>query len=274
MVAFAAAGCSVDDTPSVRAAGGKGGTTTSATGSTSTTAVTSSGSSGAGGSSSATGGAAGAEVAGAGGWAGEGGDGGSSGAGGTPEDAGDPCVVGTGPTQLPFAVDKYFIASGWMQASLIHQDTSCTYPSPPIADGGSSWDEGGVDARPLPDSKCWTITYTPTGPSDWAGVDWQYPANNWGTADGLVIPPGATRVTFVAWGDAGGEKVSFNVGYGPTSTDRFGASAADRLLTTLPTPFSIDVAGIYTCHSVRMGFGWIAGGGTTITFHIADIRWE
>ena len=51
---------------------------------------------------------------------------------------------------------------------------------------------------------------------NWAGVDWQYPFNNWGSGDGLVIPAGATQVSFVAWGDVG-RKVSFNVGYGPTS---------------------------------------------------------
>jgi hypothetical protein len=128
---------------------------------------------------------------------------------------------------------------------------------------------------PLPDSKCWTITYTPTGPGDWAGVDWQYPTNNWGSGDGLVIPAGATQVSFVAWGDVGGEKVSFNVGYGSGSSDQFGVSSGDRFLTTEPLRFSIDLSGIaYTCSSVRMGFGWVAAGGTTFTFHVADVRWE
>jgi hypothetical protein len=205
---------------------------------------------------------------------------------------------------LPFAVDRYFIASGWMQPDLIHQDTTCAFPVPyvpPADDGGPS--EGGADAgvadvsvtdasvtdagapadaampprdaSVLPGSKCWTITYTPLTPADWAGVDWQYPVNNWGASDGLVIPPGATKVTLVAWGDVGGEKVSFNVGYGPNSTDTFGAGLADQFLTTTPTKYSIDLGGVaYTCPSVRMGFGWVAGGGTQITFHIADIRWE
>jgi hypothetical protein len=175
---------------------------------------------------------------------------------------------------LPFAVDQFFIASGWMQATLIHQDTTCTYPPTGGADASTSVDAS-PDVSSTPGSKCWTITYTPVTAADWAGVDWQFPANNWGTGDGLVIPAGATKVTFVAWGDVGGEKVSFNVGYGPASTDGFGATLPDKLLTTTPTTYSIDITGImYTCTSVRMGFGWIAAGGATITFHIADMRWE
>jgi hypothetical protein len=194
-------------------------------------------------------------------------------------DAGDICINGLGPSQLPFAVDKYFVASGWMQPALIHQDTSCTYPPTQVGDGSAPPGDAAVDAAPgvppFPDTKCWTVTYTPTAPSDWAGVDWQFPFNNWGLTVGLVIPPGATKVSFVAWGDVGGETVSFNVGYGPGSTDQFGVSTGNRLLTTDPTPYSIDITGIaYTCHSVRMGFGWIAGGGTAITFHIANMRWE
>jgi hypothetical protein len=173
-----------------------------------------------------------------------------------------------------------------MQPALIHQDTTCTYPPTATGDGGPLAADASLDqsapvaaatdaAPPLADSKCWTVTYTPTGPGDWAGVDWQYPGNNWGGSNGLVIPAGATRVTFVAWGDVGTEKVSFNVGYGLGSPDGFGASAPDRYLTTVPTPYSIDITGVtYTCSSVRMGFGWVAGGGTAQTFHIADIRWE
>jgi hypothetical protein len=194
---------------------------------------------------------------------------------------GQPCVISGGnvPSKLPFAVDQYFVASGWMQPALIHQDTTCTYPPTGTGDAGTDAstivDASTQDVTAFPGTKCWTITYTPVTASDWAGVDWQFPSNNWGASDGLVIPPGATKVTFVAWGDVGGEKVSFNVGYGATSTDGFGATLPDRFLTTTPTTYSVDITGVmYTCTSVRMGFGWIAAGGTAVTFHIADMRWE
>jgi hypothetical protein len=250
--------------------------------------------SGAAGASNADGAAGGSGASGA---AGSSSRDGSSGAGGSSAidgaDAVQPCVVGTGPARLPFAVDEYFVASGWMQPALIRQEASCFYP--PTTDAGSRNDGPdeasadsaiAVDARtdgpsdgstvpPLPGSKCWTITYAPASATDWAGVNWQYPMDNWGASPGLVIPPGATRVSLVAWGDAGIERVSFEVGYGPASTDGFRVSLTDQLLTTSPTHYAIDLGGVaYTCNSVRMGFGWLATGGTTMTFHVANIRWE
>jgi len=300
---MALAGCFSDETPArpTTGAGGAGGATsaTSTSSTSATTAATTTATTGAGGATTgaggATTGAGGATTGSAGTTTGTGGDpttgaAGSTGAGGagTGGSGGTPCVVpgGNAPAKLPFAVDQFFIASGWMQATLIHQDTTCTYPPPP--GGGSSdagadasvdasmiVDAGASDATAFPGSKCWTITYTPLLPSDWAGVDWQFPANNWGDSDGLVIPDGATKVTFSAWGDAGGEKVSFNVGYGAASKDGFGATLPDKILTTTAQTFSIDITGVkYTCTSVRMGFGWIAAGGTTVTFHIANMRWE
>ena len=268
-----------------------------------------SGAAGAFGVDAAAGGSGTAGAGGAAGGSGTAGAGGSTGVDGSTgadrssgidgADTGQPCVMGPGPANLPFAVDQYFVASGWMQAALIRQEASCIYPPP--ADGGATVD-GGRDASvgsdsatipdaphdrdgswmgdagtrpPLPGSKCWTITYAPVSASDWAGVDWQYPIDNWGPSPGLVIPPGATRLSVVAWGALGNERVSFHVGYGPASPDGFGVSLIDQVLTQSPTQYVVDLSGIaYTCSSVRMGFGWVAAGGTGMTFHIADIRWE
>jgi hypothetical protein len=251
--------------------GASGGDGASGSGGTATTG----GASGGDGASGSTGTSGAAGTSGAGGTSGASGAGGASGAdasSGIDTSDAQPCVIGTGgPSSLPFAVDQYFVASGWMQATLIGQDATCTYPPP--GDAGSRGDGGTLP--PLPGSKCWTITYTPTAPTDWAGVDWQYPINNWGASPGLVIPPGAARVSLVAWGDTGSEIVSFNVGYGPATSDTFSASLNNQVLSTSPTRFAVDMSGIaYTCNSVRMGFGWVASGGTAMTFHLADLRWE
>jgi hypothetical protein len=291
--------------PDADASGVAGGGGASGTGGNSGTSGGggASGTAGASGIGGAAGGGAAdaAGTSGAGGAAGGGGGGtsgaaggsadGSSGADRSPGIDGDssPCVTGTGPASLPFAVDQFFVSSGWMQPALIRQEASCVYPG----DAGSAADSGGdaiADATldrdgfspgdgstvpPLPGSKCWTITYTPVSATDWAGVDWQYPIDNWGQSPGLVIPPGAARVSLVAWGDVGTERVTFQVGYGPSSPDGFVASLTHQMLTTVPTRYAIDLRGIaYTCNSVRMGFGWLAEGAVSMTFHIADIRWE
>jgi hypothetical protein len=292
-------------------AAGRGGASGAAGTSVADSATGSGGQSGAAGASGADAAAGGSGTAGSGGTSGAGGSAGGSGASGAAgntgldgssgadrssgvdgADAAQPCVIGTGPANLPFAVDQYFVASGWMQPAFIRQEASCLYPpdAGPMQDASGGADSSTGDAQsdrdgsvasdgstvpPLPGSKCWTITYTPTVATDWAGVDWQYPIDNWGQSPGLVIPPGATRVSVVAWGDLGSERVTFQVGYGPTTPDGFVASLTQQLLTTTPARYAIDLRGIaYTCHSVRMGFGWLAEGGTTMTFHIADIRWE
>jgi hypothetical protein len=48
--------------------------------------------------------------------------------------------------------------------------------------------------------------------SDWAGIYWQYPENNWGDKEGHYDLTGATEMTFRARGDKGGEKVEFKMG--------------------------------------------------------------
>ena len=278
-----AAGTSVAD-----GAAGSGGVSGTAGASGVDAAAGASGTAGSGGTSGADGSAGGSGASGAAGSTGLDGSGADRSSGLDGDDA-QPCIIGTGPANLPFAVDQYFVASGWMQPAFIRQEATCLYPT----DGGSvdgGHDASGSDAQsdrdgsvasdgstgpPLPGTKCWTITYTPVVATDWAGVDWQYPIDNWGASPGLVIPPGATRVSVVAWGDLGSERVTFQVGYGPTSPDGFVVSLTQQPLTTTPTRYAIDMRGIaYTCHSVRMGFGWLAEGGTSMTFHIADIRWE
>jgi hypothetical protein len=209
------------------------------------------------------------------------------------------CVQGTGPSSLPFAVDEFFTASGWMgDVTAIAMDGSCgASPDASAPDAGGGLDARTPDAAPsdagpsdtstsdagtrdagtrIPTAKCWAVTYTPAdGGQGWAGVDWQFPANNWGTMNGRVIPRGAKRVRFYAWGVAGGEAVSFNVGYGFTSPDQFGITLANQLLTTTPTAYELDLTGIeYTCPSARMGFGWTTSGTSPIKFYIDDVEWQ
>jgi len=176
-------------------------------------------------------------------------------------------VGGPGPGSLPFAVDAWFLSTGYMgDYTWIQMDNSCVNSgrSGPAAAG----------------AKCWHILFTPpaAGAVGWAGVDWQYPANNWDQATapmaGVVIPPGATRITFYAWGKAG-DAVSFNAGYGVVSDDGFGVSLGPITLTATPTLYSIDLTGVsYTCPSVRMGFGWALAGPAPTEFFIDDIEWR
>lgn len=172
----------------------------------------------------------------------------------------EPVAFG-GCTVLPVVVDGFYAASGFFgDATGITVTESCP-------------ERGGDGA-----GACRTWTYT-RGGMGFAGVFWQFPENNFGAEPGFPMPPGATRVSFSAWGAAGGETVKFLVGYGPDSSgarDGFGLETADIALTATPTEYTISVVGI-DYDTVGGGFGWVAGlpeGAGPITFYVDDVQWE
>lgn len=155
---------------------------------------------------------------------------------------------------LPFTVDDYYAPSGFFpegEATNITASATCT-------------SRAAADASGL----CHTFTWTP-GAGTFAGVWWQFPDGNWGTDNGLEIDPGATSVSFMAWGKNGGEKVEFLAGY---ASDGFERRSGVITLTTTPTEYRVDLAGT-TYVDVAGGFGWVAADGA-LTFYVDDITWN
>src|SRR3954452_23930957 len=113
------------------------------------------------------------------------------------------------PSLLPFVVDSAFVTSGFMGDGATAGVVTMVPAKP-----GDSTDCNGARASPTSVGSCHSIVYAPptSGGEGWAGVYWQYPANNWGTKPGYGIPAGAKKVTFKAKGAAGGEKVAFLAG--------------------------------------------------------------
>jgi hypothetical protein len=200
------------------------------------------------------------------------------------------CLPASNTDTLPFAVDDQYATSGYEgdavyagAITLIH-DTTC---------GGNPSSAGAAGA-------CHTVLPTPlpygqqvgsTGMTTmgWAGVAWQYPANNWGTQPGYAIPPGATSVAFSARGAAGGEVVTFwiggtglGAGASPDAPCTDPLSAQVRVsLTTKWAKQSIPLSGPYA-PAVLAAFGFSVSAsaqpassqGQAITFYVDDIRWE
>jgi len=175
-------------------------------------------------------------------------------------DASDPGKpdAGANPTQLPFTVDDWFAPSGYMgdgESPGAITDKPMCMPSRP-----SGWV-----------GHCHRFAYTP-GTKKWGGVYWQYPDGNWGDHPGLVIPTGATKVSFQAWGEAGGEKLKFLVGM--KAVDGFEIDKEGVELTTTPTLVEIDLTGA-TYGKVVGGFGWVAADATSaISFNVDDLHWQ
>jgi hypothetical protein len=165
----------------------------------------------------------------------------------------------TGPAPVPFAVDDYYAPSGFMGDG----------ESP-----GALTDKATCPSRAgEKHGLCHHVTWKP-GMKGWAGIYWQYPDGNWGTAKGHDIAPGATQISFWAWGEKGGEKVDFFSGINPP--DGYKVETGDLVLTTTPTQYFIKL-GASPYSTVVGAFGWSSGtsdGSTPVTFYVDDIQWQ
>jgi hypothetical protein len=109
---------------------------------------------------------------------------------------------------------------------------------------------------------CIKIVYTARSSrgSNWAGLFWQQPANNWGEmAKGFDLR-GATRITFWARGEKGGEKISeFKTGgiSGGDYADTDCASSGPVILTDKWKQYTIDLKD-RDLSNIIGGFCWVA----------------
>ena len=112
----------------------------------------------------------------------------------------------------------------------------------------------------------------------WAGIYWQNPPNNWGTRPGGYDLTGATKLTFWARGDKGGERIEeFKVG-GITGeyADSDVAGIGPVVLTTEWQQFTIDLEG-KDLSSISGGFCWATNIDVNpqgATFYLDDIQYE
>ncbi len=155
---------------------------------------------------------------------------------------------------LPFAVDSYYSAAGWMGDSDELTRTDCT--------------EATLCA-PI----CHAWSWNPIGTGEWVGVYWQSPSGNWGDEQAPTVPPGATSITFEAWSDHENIEASFFAGMG---TDSFSVREDDQLLSTEAQMFTLDLGSAeYTevlgafCFSVSA-----PDDGGAVNLYLRDIRWN
>jgi len=112
----------------------------------------------------------------------------------------------------------------------------------------------------------------------WAGIYWLNPANNWGNRKGGFDLTGATRLTFWAKGDKGGEQIE-EIKMGGISGDYPDSDAAligPVILSNEWKEYSIDLRGKDLSY-ISGGFSWATNvevnPGSCI-FYIDNIRYE
>jgi hypothetical protein len=222
-------------------------------------------------------------------------------------DAGSPAyLLPSGP--LPFVVDKFFFASGYEgDTGQIHLGLGLATNDAGVTDLTCGGDRSSANA--LGSCYKWTYDNVAAGTAlndagakaqGFGAVEYQslspsmnYSAN-WGTSPGVVIPPGATMVSFWAKGAVGGEVVGFGVGQikGALCNDAIIVADANETLTTTWTHYTIalPVGQSYASGQI-IAFNWVAayqgpsagdGGNAAgsdasasspITFFLDDMEW-
>ncbi len=160
------------------------------------------------------------------------------------------------------SVKNHFIPSGWMGDY-----------------GDIKYDSASSD-KPHSGTSCLKITYgnKASQGARWAGMYWQYPANNWGNMDTSYNLSKATKLTFWARGDKGGERIEeFKMG-GITGEypDSDSAGIGPVVLTTEWQQYSIDLQG-KDLSSIIGGFCWASNIDVNpdgMVFYLDDIQYE
>jgi hypothetical protein len=178
-------------------------------------------------------------------------------------------VQAQGGATFPFHVYRerlsrlnHYIPSGWM------------------GDSGAIRLDDGWKENPYSGKTCmkWTYTGESAQGAGWAGVFWQNPANNWGRIKGGYDLSGATKLTFYARGEKGGEVVEFKMG-GITGdySDTAEVTTGPISLTKDWKQYAINLRGQDLSYIVG-GFCWVASsldaseGG--IVFYLDEIVYE
>jgi len=170
---------------------------------------------------------------------------------------------------LPFYVYKnfrarenHFTPSGWMGD---HGDIRFT----------DNW-----AARNAKEDTAIRVEYTAQGRqgAGWAGIYWQHPANNWGSKQGGFNLNGATKVSFIARGEKGGETIDqFKVGgMGGDFADSGAAALGPVSLTKDWKRYEISLEG-QELSSISGGFCWALNRDQNpkgAIFYLDDIRYE
>ncbi len=129
-------------------------------------------------------------------------------------------------------------------------------------------------------STCIKVVYSAESQQKfWAGVYWQNPPNNWGVVDGGFNLSNATKLSFWARGENGGERVQFKMGgIAGQHPDSAVMSAGTLTLSDNWEKYEIDLTGRDLSY-ISGGFVWVAKGEAGYnpegcTFYLDDIVYE
>jgi hypothetical protein len=154
------------------------------------------------------------------------------------------------------------------------------FPSGWMGEFSSLGFDGNYNRGCYSNPSCIKIRFNPSG-KNWAGIYWQNPENNWGDFEkGGYDLTGASKLTFMAKGESGNERVLFYVGGikpGTRNGDSLGRNSIGYLkLTDKWKEYTINLKGKKLNHVIG-GFGFSinkANNNKGATFYIDDIQFD
>jgi len=134
-----------------------------------------------------------------------------------------------------------------------------------------------LESEESPRSGSTSIKIKYTAFDNWVGVAWQHPINDWGDQQGGYNLHGASKLTFWARGNTGGERVNFGVGILKEDRDFFDTAFAELENVKLSDKwkkYTIDLKG-KDLSRIKTPFAWSLGSpGFPVTFFLDDIQFE
>ncbi|WP_455211508.1 hypothetical protein [Kaarinaea lacus] len=130
----------------------------------------------------------------------------------------------------------------------------------------------------LTSPSCIRFTFNAAG-NNWAGLYWQQPSGNWGTVSAAGFDlRGATKLTFWAKGESGGETIEFFVGgiEGDNGDSISKITLGYVTLTNQWTQYAIDLQGKDLSYIIG-GFGWVTTSSRNsngATFYLDNIQYD
>lgn len=163
-------------------------------------------------------------------------------------------------SSLPFKLETQFVPSGWMGDG----EQGTTY----LSLSSVTNNVNGVDKVVT------RIEYRP-GPEGWAGIYWLYPDGNWGSKPGKSLV-GASKITFLARGENGGEIVEFKSGgvRAEQYKDTLEVSIGKVSLSSSWQPYSIEISNQDLSNVIGAFAGIVAASDNdnkNVTIYIADL---
>ncbi|MDD4980049.1 MAG: hypothetical protein PHC54_02095 [Candidatus Omnitrophica bacterium] len=160
------------------------------------------------------------------------------------------------------SINNHFVPSGW------------------VGDYGDLRYDNASKEDPYLGDTCVKIIYSgkATQGARWAGIYWQNPANNWGTVDAGYDLSRATKLTFWARGEKGGERIEeFKLGgimgeFSDSDTAVIGPVILDKTWTQ----YTIDLKGKDMSYIIG-GFCWSTNVDVNpegATFYLDEIKYE